>query len=136
MRCSNCGGCGCELCCPNTLGKALDRASIAKVKGVGPDAPITTNAKGGKQSLVPFRCDLLPPLAALRVAEVLEHGATKYGPKNWHAIAVEEHLNHMLAHTFAYLAGDTQDDHLGHAACRAFMALDQLLSHRDDVKKA
>jgi hypothetical protein len=102
----------------------------AAVPGVGPDAPIVANAAGGKQSHSPYRCDLLPPRATLAVAGVLAHGATKYGPNNWHAIPTGDHVNHALVHLFAFLAGDGQDDHLGHAACRIMMALDQHLSGR------
>lgn len=91
---------------------------------VGPEAETVTNEQGGKQSKVEYRVDLMPPLATLQIAQVLKHGADKYGENNWHAISVKEHLNHMLIHTIAYLAGDKQDDHLGHMACRAMMALE------------
>jgi hypothetical protein len=98
--------------------------SERKVKGVGRDAPVVTNANGGKQSGSPYRADLFPPRAFLSVSEVLAHGARKYGEDNWRRIEVREHLNHCLAHLFAYLAGDGSDDHLEHAACRAAMALE------------
>lgn len=101
-----------------------------RVEGVVPDAPTVTNARGGKQSASPYRLDLMPPLAALAVAKVLRHGADKYGPNNWHAIDVGDHLNHALAHLFAFLAGDGSDDHLEHAACRVLFALDQKLAGR------
>lgn len=32
-------------------------------------------------------------------------------------------MNHLLMHVYAYLGGDTQDDHLSHALCRAMFAL-------------
>lgn len=94
------------------------------VEGVGPDAPVVVNGQGGRQSHSPYRCDLLPPRATLDVAEVLSQGAAKYGAFNWHKIGVPEHLNHLLAHVFAHLAGDGSDAHLSHAACRALMALE------------
>ena len=94
------------------------------IPGVGKDAPTTTNANGGRQSASPYRSDLFPPRAFLAVAEVLAKGAKKYGDNNWHRIEVNEHLNHCLNHIFAHLAGDGTDDHLGHAACRAMMALE------------
>lgn len=100
------------------------------IDGVGPDAPTETNAAGGKQSHSPYRADLLPPHALLAVAEVLKHGADKYGPNNWHAIPVADHLNHALVHLYALAAGDDSDDHLEHAACRLLMALDQKRSGR------
>jgi hypothetical protein len=89
-----------------------------------------TNAAGAKQSATLYRCDLLPPHAILAVAWVLDNGARKYGPNNWHGIPVADHLNHALTHVFAWLAGDTQDSHLEHAACRVLMALDQIASGR------
>lgn len=95
------------------------------ISGVGPDAPITTNASGAKQSATPYRLDLIPPLALLDVAAVLKLGADKYGVDNWRGIPVEDHLNHALVHIYAFLSGDTQDNHLGHAACRLLMAKEQ-----------
>lgn len=95
-----------------------------KVDGVGADAPVAVNANGGRQSALPYRSDLFPPAAFLAVAKVLEHGARKYGERNWRLIPVGEHLNHALTHLFAYQAGDGSDDHLEHAACRIAMALE------------
>lgn len=103
----------------------------AKVDGVGKDAPTKTNAHGGKQSDSPYRTDLLQPLAMLHLAKIMKYGAEKYGDNNWHAIPTAEHLNHAMTHLFAHLAGDTQDDHLGHAAWRVVSALEQVLSGRD-----
>lgn len=100
------------------------------VPGLGPDAPITTNEQGGRQSRVPYRCDLLPARAVLDVAAVLSVGAEKYGPDNWRQITVNEHVNHALAHLFARQAGDDADDHLAHAACRLLMALEMDLIDR------
>jgi hypothetical protein len=57
------------------------------------------------------------------MAEVLDHGAKKYGANNWRLIPVEDHLNHLLMHVYAFLAGDRSDDHLSHALCRATFAL-------------
>lgn len=55
---------------------------------------------------------------------VLAPGAVKYGEDNWRKIPAKDHLNHALTHVFAFLAGDGQDDHLEHAACRMMMALE------------
>lgn len=100
-----------------------DGAPVVKLN-LSPSAELETNEAGGKQSKIPARCDLLPPLATLAVAQVLHGGAEKYGVNNWHSIPVESHLNHALVHVFAYLAGDRQDLHLDHAACRLLMALE------------
>lgn len=90
---------------------------------LGPDAPIVTNDAGGQQSDVSYRFDLIDPGAIFRLAQVLDYGARKYAPNNWRKISTEEHLNHALIHAYAHLAGDTQDDHLGHFFTRAMMAL-------------
>lgn len=91
---------------------------------LGPDAPMTTNALGGKQSYVPFAMHLVPPLAVLNVAKTLAEGAQKYGVDNWRLINSHEQLNHALCHIYAWLSGDTGDDHLSHAACRVLFALE------------
>lgn len=97
------------------------------IGGLGVDAPVITNDKGGMQSASPYRIDLMPPKALFAVAEVLAIGARKYAKNNWKKIDIDDHLNHALAHAFAYLAGDTTDDHMGHFACRAMMALEMQL---------
>jgi hypothetical protein len=88
-----------------------------------PDAPTTTNPQGGSQSLIPVRFDLIDARAMFEMAKVLHTGAVKYGEDNWRLITVEEHLNHGLMHTFAYLAGDRTDEHLSHLLCRSTFAL-------------
>lgn len=99
--------------------------------GVGKDAPTGANEHGGKQSLSPYRADLLPPHALLAVAAVLKHGADKYGANNWHLIPASENVNHALVHLLALQAGDVSDEHLEHAATRILFALDQVKSGRD-----
>jgi hypothetical protein len=95
------------------------------VEGVGPDAPAETNAAGGKQSASLYSLTAsFPHKAVLAVAKIVKYGLKKYTPDNWRLIGREDHLNHALVHVFAYLAGDRQDDHLEHAACRLLMALE------------
>lgn len=98
---------------------------------VSPDAPVTVNEEGGAQSDVPVRFDLIDAKAMFEMAKVLDHGAKKYGADNWRRIPVQDHLNHLLMHTYAYLAGDESDDHLSHILCRATFALGVKLG--DDV---
>lgn len=100
------------------------------IPGLGKDAPTITNEHGGKQSLLPYRFDLMDPHALFALAKVLHMGAEKYGEDNWRNITVREHLNHLLAHVFAYMAGDESDDHLEHAFCRAMMAVALHLEER------
>lgn len=87
-----------------------------------PDAPTTINEFGGSQSDIPVRFDLIDANAMFEMAKVLDHGARKYGEDNWRLISVRDHLNHLLMHTFAYLAGDDSDEHLSHILCRATFA--------------
>lgn len=93
------------------------------MKGMGPITETEVNERGGKQSKIPYRFDLLDAKAMARVAEILYDGANKYGDNNWRLLDVNTNVNHALAHLFAYLSGDQMDDHLGHAACRIMFAL-------------
>jgi hypothetical protein len=87
---------------------------------------ITVNAKGGKQSYIGVRFDLIPPSAIQRVAETLHRGAEKYGETNWHNISTNEHVNHALRHVFVSLeTGHASDEDLVHAATRLLMAIDR-----------
>lgn len=93
------------------------------VVGVGPDAPIVTNEVGAKQSHSPYRMDLIDAKALLKIAQVHKQGGDKYGDTNWRGISVNDHINHALVHVYAYLAGDTSDEHISHAATRLIFAL-------------
>ena len=117
--CKYCGACDGEPHAYNCVTILLKSSPV--VPGVGPDAEIVTNEKGAKQSKTLYRCDLLPAQAMLALAEVLKHGADKYGANNWRDIAPADHLNHAMVHMFAHLVGDTSDDHAGHALCRVTM---------------
>ena len=92
--------------------------------GVGPDVTdIEVSPHGGKHSQSGYRFDLIDAPAMLVLAGILHQGCAKYGDDNWRGISVKAHLNHVIMHAMAYLAGDAQDDHLGHLLCRAMMAL-------------
>lgn len=93
------------------------------IDGVSPDQPIIYNENGGGQSDSPYRMDLVDPKSVLEIAKVLKTGADKYGADNWKKISIDDHLNHLLVHVYAHLAGDESDKHLAHAACRAIFAL-------------
>lgn len=105
------------------------------VPGVGKDEPVVMNEKGGGQSQVHYRMDLLDPKALLATSKVLKEGADKYGADNWRLIDTSDHLNHLLIHVYAYLAGDKSDEHLSHAVCRALFALGVTLQTQKDVDK-
>lgn len=140
------------------------------IEGVGKDAEVVTNARGGKQSKSPMAMHLIDPYfleqllfqiddkyrpyreaireiayfmkqkdrefllhsmiwlnlseceALVRIAKVLQEGASRYAPNNWRLIPQEEHINHALIHLLAAEMGDTQDNHIDHALCRLMMA--------------
>ena len=59
------------------------------------------------------RCDLLPPLALLRLARHFENGAVKYGDRNWEkGIPCSSFIDSTLRHIFKYMSGQTDEDHL------------------------
>lgn len=96
--------------------------------GVSPDEPVIENEQGGKQSDTPYGFHLLPVRSVFAAAKVAKYGADKYGEtfenRNYTKISPQEHVNHAIQHLYAYLAGDTQDDHLGHAIVRCMFAYD------------
>lgn len=83
---------------------------------------VATNERGGKQSGLPVRLDLVDPYAILALGRVLAKGV-HYGEDNWRLISAREHANHALSHLLGWLAGDDSDPHLEHAFCRLMMAI-------------
>lgn len=62
------------------------------------------------------RYDLLSPFAIRRLAGVLERGAAKYGDRNWEkGQPLARYCDSALRHLFQFLAGETDEDHLGQA---------------------
>lgn len=108
------------------------------ISGVEPDAPVNTNSNGGKQSSTPYGFHLLPTSALFDAAKVCKEGADKYGEtfnnRNYTKVPVNDHLNHALQHIYAFLAGDKQDDHLGHAIVRLMFAYDVNERNKPEVK--
>lgn len=102
--------------------KIRDTKAHTVIHGVGTDAPVAVSDNGAKQSALPYRFDLVDPTVLFSLANILAEGSAKYGEWNWRGIGVGDNLNHALTHIYAYLAGDKQDDHLGHAFCRLMFA--------------
>lgn len=96
--------------------------------GVSPDAPVVENELGGKQSDTPYGFHLFPLSAVFAAAQTAKYGADKYGEtfgdRNYVKIPSEDHINHAIAHLYAHLSGDKQDDHLAHAIVRCMFAYD------------
>lgn len=84
-----------------------------------PDAP---QAEGSPQSDLQHRFDLVDAPAMFEMTNILYKGEKKYGKDNWRVIEIEDHLNHMLAHIYAYLGGNRDDNHLANLMCRAMFA--------------
>lgn len=106
---------------------------MTEIPGVGKDARVIDAGNGAVQSELPYAFKHLDPLALFAMAGVMYEGTKKYGlpADNWHRINVEDHLNHMLSHAYAWLAGDRTDDHLAHMACRAMGALQVSLMDKE-----
>jgi hypothetical protein len=63
------------------------------------------------------RFDLITPIGLRRLAGTCAEGAKKYGDHNWtRGIPASEMLNHAIRHVYRWLEGDTEEDHLAHAA--------------------
>ena len=101
---------------------------------------MTQNEAGGKQHTSPYRMQALMPNAILEVGKVRKEGHDIFGyeDENYKLISKEEHVGRALGHLFKWLAGDTTNSHLSHAACRILMALEleieeEQKEHPDDV---
>jgi hypothetical protein len=86
------------------------------------------------------RLDLIPPELLLRMGEVLGHGASKYGERNWEAGMLWGRVyGATLRHLMAWASGEEKDPetglpHLAHAATNiAFLlAYDERCLGTDD----
>lgn len=78
---------------------------------------------------------LLPPLATLKVGDVLAYGAKKYAPKSWQTIPNldDRYRAAALRHIMADLSGEALDPesglpHLAHAATSLMFVLENRLT--------
>ena len=63
------------------------------------------------------RYDLISPIGLRRIAETYAEGSQKYGDSNWQkGIPTRDLLNHALKHLQLWQIGNTDEDHLAHAA--------------------
>lgn len=71
------------------------------------------------------RCDLLPPIAILRLARHFEAGAKKYGERNWEkGIPINSFIDSAIRHVMKYMAGMDDEDHLVAAAWNLMCAME------------
>lgn len=114
--------------------QGLDQHIMEDIKTLEADtnatSPVVTNYRGGKQSYVAERLDLVPPRAIRHVATILATGAGKYGEWNWKQLDAKDQINHALIHLYKHLEGDTSEDHIGNAACRILFYLEQQLESK------
>lgn len=133
MRCPDCGEVMQNGVCPR-CGYGVPKEET--VPGVGPDAPVMVNEHGGRQSVTPYRFDLIPPKTLLELASIFGYGASKHGDNNWRKLTIEEILCHVVQHIEAWRAGDRSDKHLSHALCRICMAVAQEIEPTEDTPNA
>ena len=63
------------------------------------------------------RYDLISPIGLRRLAETYAEGARKYGDRNWeNGFPASVLMNHCMRHINLWMAGDSSEDHLSHAA--------------------
>ena len=108
---------------PQEERKRMKEDSNRREIGLSSDAPVTVNEHGASESVITGRYDLLDPEAIRQLSIVLAEGAKEYGEWNWKKLSVSTNINHALMHIFAYLEGDTQDEHLSHAFARLMFAI-------------
>lgn len=110
-----------DVCKESFVAMQEEIKPVQKVAGVGPEQPIVTNEKGGKQAKNDYAFHLIDYDALFQLAKVMGEGAKKYEKDNWRLIPSEEHFDHGMAHWLACMAGDKQDNHAGHFITRAVM---------------
>lgn len=70
------------------------------------------------------RFDLISPIALHRLARHYEHGAKKYGDRNWEkGQPVSRFIDSAMRHLNNFLAGDRSEDHLAACAWNCFSAI-------------
>lgn len=132
VKCDKCGD-GSQMYPYCFMADCIHECHLEKSKFTGTETETLSN--GAKQSKALGRFDLFPAFALAKGAEILNIGAIKYGEENWRGIPIRDNVNHALAHLYAYLVGDTSEDHLGNAFCRTAFALELFLNPIREKKK-
>jgi hypothetical protein len=84
-----------------------------------------------------IRMDLLPVRALTGIAEVLTHGAKKYGDRNWeNGLKWSRVFGATLRHLFAWWGGEDIDKesglhHLKHVGCNILFLLEFIITRKD-----
>lgn len=67
------------------------------------------------------RFDLIPAEPLIRLAQLYERGAKKYGEHNWSkGMPLSRYLDSAFRHLVMYIAGDREEDHLTAVAWNIF----------------
>ena len=118
VECSDCGNKNHDEKCrfhPRNLIKRKANEQPLKDGGSRVDAGTggLKEATGGRGAY-----DLVSPLAIHRLAVHLEKGAAKYGDRNWEkGIKYQRLIQALLRHTYQFLAGMDDEDHLAAMMC-------------------
>jgi len=92
------------------------------VKDSGERRHFDTGAVRDKDDNKP-KLSLLPVLSLLRIGMLYTRGAKKYDSWNWaKGMPYSEFMNSAMRHLFAFLRGDTDEDHLS-AICFNIMSI-------------
>jgi hypothetical protein len=68
--------------------------------------------------------DLISPFALIRLGHHLRRGADAYDSRNWEkGIPVTRTIGSLLRHVMAYMAGETDEDHLAAIMCNSMFLL-------------
>ena len=86
--------------------------------------------------------ELISPLFMRRLAIWLERGAKKYDPRNWEkGIPMSRIMRALIRHSFQYLEGMRDEDHLAAVACNIMflihfeVGIERGLYDEEDVEK-
>ena len=92
------------------------------------------------QNPSPYRFDLLPADAMLKIAALMAKGDAEHGRDNWKGIEASHHNGRSMAHMYEVRSLDPainqREDHYTHAALRAIFALQMAIEEgRSDGKQ-